>query len=101
MTEHEYDRKGRLVRSTTRREAEWDEEQAAWMLALADYRSKVHKDCGEYLPESAAASNENAYLASPPVRCHVCTERHRAYRAFVEGGGSGAEALLIPVHKRG
>ena len=101
MTQHEYDRAGRLVRSVTRREAEWDDEQAAWMLALAEYRTNLHSECGGYLPETTAPGAEDGYRAEPPVRCHLCTERGRAVAAFADGGGKQMEALLWPVRRRG
>jgi hypothetical protein len=88
-----------LVASTTVREPEWDEEQQALMLALHVWRSNIHEPCGSYLPDAASAEAENSYESELPVRCHVCTERARAYARYSES--QHPEALLFPVRRKG
>lgn len=102
MTEHHYDRAGRLVRSVTRRESEWDQAERAWLIALAVYRSEVHEQCGTYLPDAIRAEDDGAFKAELPVRCHVCTARLAAQAGYLQGGGHSPhpEALLWPVVRR-
>lgn len=59
-----------MVSSTP--ESEWDDEQQAWMIALATRRADLHV-CGQPLSESADPANEGRYEAELPVRCHACT----------------------------
>ncbi|TBL44237.1 hypothetical protein EYA84_01995 [Verrucosispora sp. SN26_14.1] len=39
-TEYEYDESGRLVRSWSQPESEWDQDQQAWVDAWAEYRAQ-------------------------------------------------------------
>lgn len=79
VTEYEYDQAGRLVRSVTTREPEWDDEQRAVMLALHQCRALTCTGCGGWLPDTTA---HERYVVEPPTRCHRCTaisgaqERH-------------------------
>lgn len=101
VTEYRYDRRGRLRRSVTRREAEWDPVERGWMYALAAYRSQVHEPCGTYLPDAIGPDKESAFRAKLPVRCHVCTTRLDAINAHVSGPHQAhPEALLWPVVPR-
>lgn len=97
-TEHVYDADGRLVRSVTRRETEWDPEERGWMMALLLYRSNVHKECGHYLPDSTEV--DASYVTDDPVRCHACTARAMAYKRVEAAGNPHPEALLFPVKRR-
>lgn len=99
-TKHHYDSSGRLVRSVTRREVEWDEEQRGWALGWLLYRANVHKTCGHYLPDATDPEAEGTYISDPPIRCHVCTERAMAYKRVEEAGNRHPEALLFPVRKK-
>lgn len=54
------------------REAEWDDEEQAWMLALQRYRAQVGP-CGHYLPHTTAPEAEEVYRSPEPNRCHACT----------------------------
>ena len=100
-TTYEYDETGRLVASTTVREAEWDAEQQAWMVALGVYRSQIHEPCGGYLPETTAADAEDGYQADLPIRCHLCTARLRQYGKYQDSSTPQIDALLWPVVRRG
>lgn len=99
VAEHEYDG-DRLTRTLTRREAEWDEEERAWILAWLTYRSQVHQDCGHYLPDSAAPEAEGEYVAQLPIRCHACTARAQMYARVEAAGNPHIPALLFPVTKK-
>lgn len=98
---HHRDRRGRVVRSVTTREVEWDPEQRALVLALELYESLVHSQCGHYLPESTAAEADGAYDVEPPTRCHACTARATAIKAHMTSPHSPhPEALLWVVKRR-
>ena len=71
MSTHHY-RKGRLVRTVTTREVEWDDEQRALTLALAQFHAESCNGCGGWLHETAADDAEGKYVAEPPVRCWRC-----------------------------
>ena len=73
-----------LVRSVTTREVEWDEEQQAWMLALAIYRRDQCGKCGSYLPESTAFDMDDAYEAVGPFLCGGCQAVGRAYDTHIK-----------------
>lgn len=98
VEEHEYDG-DRLVRTVTRREAEWDDEQRGWALAWLAYEANVHDSCGHYLPDSTAAEADDGYESELPIRCHACTARARAYARYSES--QHPEALLFPVRRKG
>ena len=72
VTEHEYDDAGRLVRSVSRRESEFDEEDRGWFLALALCRRLTCAGCGHWLPESTSTATED-YQVDAPYRCGACT----------------------------
>lgn len=74
----------------TRREAEWDEEQAGWVLALAENRRWRHH-CGGDLRETTRpdrdANNPHAtymYRPSLPVECHLCSAIDRSRQDYAE-----------------
>jgi hypothetical protein len=89
-----------LVRTVTRREPEWDEEERAWILALLTYRSQIHEACGHYLPDSAAPEAEGEYVAQLPIRCHACTARAQMYSRVEAAGNQHITALLFPVKRK-
>lgn len=99
VAEHEYDDAGRLIRTVTRREPEWDDEQRAWMDAWLLYRSNIHEACGHYLPDSTAPEAEDGYVSEDAIRCHACTARARAFARYSES--QQPEALLFPVKRKG
>jgi hypothetical protein len=78
-TTHEYDERGRLVRSVETAEPEWDPESYALLAALADYEAELCPRCGEPLSEcmdaGADPNNPRAthrYVGRIRGRCHAC-----------------------------
>lgn len=91
VTDHEYDEAGRLVRSTTRREVEWDADERAWALALIEYEASKCPGCGGQWSETTSPDAEYGWHVPPPIRCHKCTalaaaqegdERHHPQALF-------------------
>ena len=99
VAEHEYDDSGRLVRTVTRREPEWDDEQRGWALAWLTYKANVHDACGHYLPDSTAPEADEGYVVEAAIRCHACTARAQAYARYSES--PQPEALLYAVRRKG
>lgn len=56
----------------TRREVEWDGEQADHMVALAQYRVLLCGRCGGYLPETTGPKAVNAFYVDDGGGVHVC-----------------------------
>lgn len=77
-------------------EAEWDEEQQGWMLALAEYRAGACPcGCGERFEQSTASEMDGRYKVGLPTRCHARTALLIAQKAYDEQPQS--EALLFTV----
>lgn len=73
VTDYVYDEAGRLIRSVTTREAEWDDTEQGWMLALAEWeRGRCHL-CGGDLTECWDRSSEGRWQVPPPIRCQRTT----------------------------
>ena len=79
------------------REAEWDEEQQAWMLALLLYRTQLGP-CGHYLPHTAAGDAEERYYTPEPARCHACTAIAATSKAYIDS--PQPQALLFHAERR-
>jgi hypothetical protein len=79
-----YDEAGRLIRSVTRVEPEWDAQQQAWMLALGRYRQETCNGCDGYLPETTDPENDGRYQTTGPFLCHRCEAIGRARNQFVK-----------------
>lgn len=102
VTEYEHDEQGRVVRSTSRTEPEWDRTQHALVAALADLEADTCSGCGNPLSESMSpgADPENRdgthfYEAGPPHRCHGCTARENRAKDYRDAPAHGA--LRFPV----
>jgi uncharacterized protein with PIN domain len=72
VTTHEYDEAGRMVRSVTVTESEFDEHERAWFLALAAWRASRCPNCSGNLAETTDPENEERYKATS-IRCYQCT----------------------------
>lgn len=67
---------------SSRPEAEWDDNERGWMVALAEYRDSVLCPlCGGPRDECSSIENENAFVVPPPSRCHKTTALERAQQA--------------------
>src|SRR3546814_20181393 len=87
---HEYDAKGRLVRTVVTREPEWDHAEVAKMPAFAEYEAGL---CACGLHKSIADTDPD--LDMPERNCPVCAGLARSWGAYhtpAEGGhpASGA-----------
>lgn len=68
VTTHEYD-DGRLVRSVTTVESEWDDTQQDWMLALLEYEAGICRGCGQPMHLSTVEDHD---WQVDPIRCWTC-----------------------------
>lgn len=100
VTEHEYDDAGRLVRSVTSVEVEWDDEQRAWMLALAEADAQSCDGCGGWLPHTTSIEMSDGFVADHPLRCHRC-EALSVRRKSVSDKPNPESFAVWPVHERG
>ncbi len=89
-TTYEYDQGGRLIRSRTWVEPEWDAQQAGWMLALAVYDTTRCPLCGGDRAECQAPENADRYAVEDPTRCHRATALHAAQREYEDQPGFAA-----------
>jgi hypothetical protein len=97
-TVYEYDRWGRVARTITVAEREWDDEQRGLVFALQDYEAELCPGCRQPLEETTAAENEYRYTPGPAIRCHRCTATEQASKAYEDS--PVPSALLIPIHLR-
>lgn len=92
-TVYEYDDSGRMVSS--RPEAEWDDAERAWMLALDTWKTdRVCPLCGLAREVCQAPETEFALDVGLPTRCHVTTAIRRAQAARAKHPGEHDDALL-------
>ena len=65
--------------SFTTTEAEWDEDERGWMLALARLRKGECSGCGHPLIESTDPANDGRYKVDSPTRCYACNALQVAF----------------------
>jgi hypothetical protein len=71
----------------TTRDVEWDEQQQALMLALAEYRSMSCEGCGGWLPDTTADGVDATDFEVPgPMKCHQCVAISIHAEAFAKNG---------------
>jgi hypothetical protein len=68
----------------TTREPEWDPDQQALILALAQHRREECDQCGGYLPETTDSANEGRYEVVGPFLCHSCEALGRTRAGFAQ-----------------
>ncbi|HTI26189.1 MAG TPA: hypothetical protein VL652_34690 [Kutzneria sp.] len=73
-------------------EIEWDEQERAWMLALALYRERTCDGCGRDLAETTEHDAE-AYRVSPPHRCGACTAIEISQDAYADAYKSSSARM--------
>jgi hypothetical protein len=98
-TTFEYDDAGRLAKSVTTVEPEWDGAERDTALALAAYEADLCPGCHRPMSETTARENQKAYVAGAPIRCHCCTASQRAAEDYEKS--PQPQALFIPVELRG
>ena len=79
VVEYQYDN-GRVSRTISTTESEWDDTERAWMLALHVYNTDRCQGCGGRWSETTDPENEDAYTTDA-IRCHACTARSIAVNA--------------------
>lgn len=101
-TEHEYDDAGRLLRTRSRSEPEWDASQYALVAALADIEAEECPSCGSPMSECMSADSDpdnktgtHKYVASEAMRCHATTARELRAKAYRDA--PAPHALRYPV----
>ncbi|HEX5543678.1 MAG TPA: hypothetical protein VFX60_19345 [Micromonospora sp.] len=108
-TTHEYDAAGRLVRSTTVREAEWTEQDQAEILALAEYRAMLCPLCHRPMDECQSQPGWEPEYRVDVRRCHATYARLDAAEddelrgMFARHGGSvlvGTRLINEPPRRR-
>lgn len=82
-TEHERDYVGRVVRTVTTREPEFDDEDRGWFLALALCRRLTCSGCGGWLPDTTRHDAAH-YVADAPYSCGSCVAQGVVQRAYAE-----------------
>jgi hypothetical protein len=97
-TVHEYDSSGRLARSITKVDVEWDEEQRGLVFALQAYEADLCPGCRQPLAETTKAENEARYVPGPAIRCHRCTASEQASKPYEDSPSPAA--LFIPIQLR-
>jgi hypothetical protein len=72
VTTYEYDDDGRLIRSTTVREAEWGEVDRGAMLALAAYEASICTGCRQPMSQSMDPDTQFKWRGQILAQCHAC-----------------------------
>jgi hypothetical protein len=86
------------VRSVTRRESEWDEQQRTHVLALGKWRALRCGGCGGHLPDTTDIEADDGYV-STAITCHACVARDIAAKSYAED--PHPSALLFATKRRG
>ncbi|WP_435233370.1 hypothetical protein [Micromonospora aurantiaca (nom. illeg.)] len=103
VTEYEYDGGGRLLRSWSHPETEWDQTQQAWMEALAIYRSRLCPLHGGPLEECTSPEDTGVQFEVDRSTCRAQLTLIEAQRAVNDGKKPSpyAGARLWTLRKRG
>ena len=72
VTTYEYDDAGRLIRSTTVREAEWNEVDRGAALALQAYEAGLCGGCGQPTSQSMDPDTQFRWRGKLLAQCHAC-----------------------------
>lgn len=78
----------------TTRESEWDDEQLAWMLALAAHRDALCPLCGRPLAVCTDAASEGRWTVAPPTRCYPTTAIAAARKPYDEKSKESSALLF-------
>lgn len=81
---------------SSRPETEWDETEAAWMVAAEAYRrQEICHLCGWPKAICQSRDAENGLTVPPPTRCHVTTAIKRAQEARQSGPAAKHDDALL------
>ncbi|MFC5112634.1 hypothetical protein ACFPN7_01585 [Amycolatopsis halotolerans] len=97
VTEYEYNKSGRLVRSVTTRSPEWTNEDRSLVKAFLEYEALTCRGCGGFIPETTDPGNEGKYEADLPHRCHRCDALGKQQEAYADAPQRSA-LMFWPVH---
>lgn len=70
---YEYDEEGRVARTVSQSEPEWNDDDRADMEALAALESDECSGCGHPLSETTTSNFYEDYEVPAPRRCQACT----------------------------
>jgi len=98
VIEHEFDESGRLFRSVQTVEVEWDDEQRAWVRALAELERQTCNGCGGFLQDTLDPETE--WVADQPYRCHRCEALEIRRKQVSEKAHNPGSLVIWPVHER-
>ncbi|WP_346536940.1 hypothetical protein [Micromonospora sp. DPT] len=72
VTEYEYDDDGRLLRSWSQPESEWDEQQQAWIQALVQHRAELCPcGCGQRYTDTTSPEETGPVFVAERVVCRA------------------------------
>ena len=101
VTEYEYDAGGRLVRSWSQPESEWDDQQQAWMLALVQHRAELCPcGCGQRWADVTSPEETGPVFVASRVVCRARLALLEAQKVAETQDIIGG-ARLWQVHKEG
>lgn len=100
VTTFEYDDAGRVVRSVTVTEPEWDDEQRELVYALAQYEASLCPGCGGDLAETTSPEAEYGYTRAGPERCYRCQMLAMYQEADGEAKTPQPDSLLYGLRRR-
>lgn len=83
------------MRSTTTREAEWDEQERAWFLSLAQYEAELCPLCGRPMAVCTAPEAEWDVAVPSPTRCHYSTAVAQARTAYEKSPNNGSLMFTV------
>jgi hypothetical protein len=70
----------------TETEAEWDDNERAWAIALKQVEADTCPGCGEPRSESTHRDAEGGYEVDLPIICNACTPLNKARDRYAEAG---------------
>lgn len=88
-----------MVRSVSRTEPEWDDEQRGWVQALMLVQADRCGKCGGDLVETTAADADDDYEVEP-LRCHRCHAIAAWAAADADSGRQFPQAVHLVTYRR-
>lgn len=100
VTTYEYDEGGRLVRSVTVTEREWDDDQRELAYGLARWEASLCPGCGGDLAETTDPSAEYAWRRTGPQRCYRCQMLEMYQEAEAKAQTAQPQSLLYQLERK-